>query len=363
MATPDVTLTKAGDDVALVVSDGPSSSDSSDSGISISVSPAAVDAGSATLTPASASITANGSATQVLTVQAEDAYGNHLTTGGASVTITQLAGTGTIGTVVDNGDGSYSALVTAPTATGSGVFVATLNGDPVQNGTASQTQATVTYGPGHWPSSPSVRRHPGRRSGPDGYETVTAEDAYGNTITNYDAGSDHVTISASPNDGTISGLGSLNGNVLDRTLDFTNGVANLTGAMVFGGIAGSHTFTVTSAIGPYNGTSGLVTVNPGSATKLALSGLTAQTAGTAQTLLVTAQDSYGNTATGYTGIVRFTLERRGSRAAGQLHLRGRRRRRAQLQRRRHPEDRRLSDGHRHRYGDRRRSPASPAASR
>ena len=168
-----------------MVSDSPVSSDSSDSGISISVSPAAVDAGSATLTPASASITANGSATQVLTVQAEDAYGNHLTTGGASVTITQLAGTGTIGTVVDNGDGTYSALVTAPTATGSGVFVATLNGDPVQNGTASQTQATVTYVPGPLDHFGFATDSGTQTAGSPFTVTVTAYDAYGNVETGY----------------------------------------------------------------------------------------------------------------------------------------------------------------------------------
>ncbi len=137
-----------------------------------------------------------------------------------------------------------------------------------------------------------------------GTNTVTAEDAYGNTVTSFDASADAVTISATPNDGTISGLGSLGGNVLDRTLDFTNGVASLTGTTVFAGSAGSHTFSATAGL--CTGTSQSVTVSPGSATTLSLSGLTAQTAGTAQTLTVTAQDAYGNTATGYRGTVHFS---------------------------------------------------------
>jgi len=58
------------------------------------------------LTPTSASITANGSATQVLTVTAKDANGNLETSGGSTVTITKLSGTGTIGSVTDNGNGS-----------------------------------------------------------------------------------------------------------------------------------------------------------------------------------------------------------------------------------------------------------------
>ena len=94
--------------------------------------PGAADATQSTLTPTSASITANGTSTQVLTVQAKDANGNNLTAGGSTVTITKQSGTGTIGSVTDNGNGTYTATVTAPTSTGSGVFVATLGGSPVK---------------------------------------------------------------------------------------------------------------------------------------------------------------------------------------------------------------------------------------
>ena len=79
-------------------------------------------------------------------MQAKDAYGNDLTSGGlTTVTITKYSGTGSIGAVTDNLDGTYTATVTAPTATGSGVFVATLNTNPVKSGGADQTQATVSY--------------------------------------------------------------------------------------------------------------------------------------------------------------------------------------------------------------------------
>jgi len=103
------------------------------------------DAARSTLTPTSSSITANGTSTQVLTVTAKDANGNALTSGGATVTITQSSGTGTISTVTDNSNGTYTATVTSPTASGSAVFVATLGGNPVESGTGSQTQATVNY--------------------------------------------------------------------------------------------------------------------------------------------------------------------------------------------------------------------------
>lgn len=102
---------------------------------------------SSTLSPASATLGADGVATQVLTVQAKDAAGNVITTGGATVTITRASGSGTIGTVTDNGNGTYTATVTAPASAGSGTFVATLNASPVKGGGASQSVSTLTYSP------------------------------------------------------------------------------------------------------------------------------------------------------------------------------------------------------------------------
>ncbi|MHA8054298.1 Ig-like domain-containing protein, partial [Aquirufa sp. OSTEICH-129A] len=69
----------------------------------------AADAAISTLTPTSASIVADGSTTQVLTVTAKDANGNNLTAGGATVTITNSSGSGTIGSVTDNSNGTYTA--------------------------------------------------------------------------------------------------------------------------------------------------------------------------------------------------------------------------------------------------------------
>src|SRR6202043_1789755 len=92
--------------------------------------PGAANATQSTLTPTSASITADGSSTQVLTVHAKDANGNSETLGGETVTITRQSGTGTISAVNDTGNGTYTATVTSPTTTGSGVFVATLGGNP-----------------------------------------------------------------------------------------------------------------------------------------------------------------------------------------------------------------------------------------
>jgi len=100
-----------------------------------------VEPGESTISPATASLTANGTSTQVITVQACDAYGNAFTVGGEAVTIAVSAGSGSVGATTDNGNGTYTATLTAPTATGSGTLSATINGDAV----GAPGSAVVTY--------------------------------------------------------------------------------------------------------------------------------------------------------------------------------------------------------------------------
>lgn len=163
------------------------------------------DATQSTLMPTSASITANGSATQVLTVQAKDSGGNNLTSGGATVTITKQSGTGTIGSVTDNGNGTYTATVTAPTATGSGVFVATLGGNPVMSGGASQTQATITYVPGAADHLTITSSAADLNSGSTRSITAEVRDAYENKLTSDNSTS--VTFTQTAGSGSVTGTG------------------------------------------------------------------------------------------------------------------------------------------------------------
>ena len=71
--------------------------------------------------------------------------------------------------------------------------------------------------------------------------------------------------------------------------------------------AGSQSITATDTMSSaITGTSG-ISVSPAAASQFVLSGLPSTvTAGAAQTLTVTAEDPYGNVATGYTGTVQFT---------------------------------------------------------
>ncbi len=126
--------------------------------------------------------------------------------------------------------------------------------------------------------------------------TVTARDANGNVATGYVG-----TIAFTSNDPQAT---------LPPSYTFTAADAG-THTFPEGGVtlrtAGSITVTATDqAISTITGAQ-TVTVTPAAAARLVLSGIPAQTtAGVANNVTVTAQDEFGNTATGYGGTVQFS---------------------------------------------------------
>ncbi|HTE43897.1 MAG TPA: invasin domain 3-containing protein, partial [Gemmatimonadaceae bacterium] len=211
------------------------------------------DALKSTLTPIAATIAANGTSTQILTVTAKDATNNVMTAGGATVTITKVSGTGTIGAVTDVGDGTYTATVTSPTLAGSGLFVATLGASPVQSGTASQTQATVTYAVGGASAAASTLTPTAANVLADGASTqlltVTAKDATGNPLT---IGGATVTITKESGTGTISAVTDVgNGTYAAIVTAPTTLGSGVFVATIGGGNVQSGTATATQAIVSY----------------------------------------------------------------------------------------------------------------
>ena len=102
----------------------------------------AASAANSTLSPPFSSLTANGTNTQVVTVQARDATDNNETSGGATV-VFALSGAGKLSATTDNRDGTYSATLTASSTSGSATVTATLNGAAIgASVNASQSQAT-----------------------------------------------------------------------------------------------------------------------------------------------------------------------------------------------------------------------------
>ena len=142
-----------------------------------------------------------------------------------------------------------------------------------------------------------------------GTNTITAKDQYGNVLTTFDASANNVTISSTPSDGTISGLGTGVNNVLNQASDFVNGVCDLTNKMIFIGTVGNHTFSATSqtAIAAVSGT---VNITVGAASKLSFT--TQPGNGTGGSNLstqpaVTVQDIGGNIITGATNAITISI--------------------------------------------------------
>ena len=220
-----------------------------------------------TLTPGSATITANGTSTQVLTVTVKDTNGNNVISGGADIAITQSSGTGLIGSVTDNGNGTYSATVTSPTTIGNGVFVATLAGAPVKGGTSSQTQAIVSYIAGVATKGVLITQ-PGVAVNGVALTTqpvVQLQDANGNNVS-----ASNVDVVAT----ITSGTGTLGGTTTVKTN--TSGVATFSNLSI-SGTAGNFvlTFTPTSLLAA---TSNLFSLTAGAASQIAVNAGDAQSA-------------------------------------------------------------------------------------
>lgn len=141
--------------------------------------PGAASAAASAISARESSITADGSSQTLITVQLKDAYGNDLTTSGGPVTISTTDGT--LGTVTDHGDGSYSAVLTASTAAGPAVISGKLSG-------ISLTQTTtVHFVPGAASAAASAISARENSITSDGSSqtliTVQLKDAYGNNLT------------------------------------------------------------------------------------------------------------------------------------------------------------------------------------
>jgi len=82
-------------------------------------------------------INADGTATSTITIQLKDALGNNLTTTGGTVTVATSAGT--LGTVVDNNNGTYTVILTSSNV------VTTANITYVLNGTTGTNTTAVAF--------------------------------------------------------------------------------------------------------------------------------------------------------------------------------------------------------------------------
>jgi hypothetical protein len=178
-----------------------------------------------TISPATASITADGISTEVVTVQERDVNNNNLTAGGATVVISRFSGTGTVGATTDNGNGTYTATVTSPTATGSTVDTTA--------GVVVSSAFNVTVGVANaYRITDAASGAP--TAGVSDQLTITLVDAGGNTITGF-SGDKTLTFSdlSIAGDGTQPTVTDKNGNLVNQgtseAITFASGVSSSAG--------------------------------------------------------------------------------------------------------------------------------------
>jgi hypothetical protein len=299
-------------------------------GIGLSVTVAAAAAASFSLVAVSTVVTA-GEADN-LTVTALDAFGNtavsyagshNLTFGGAGSSVGGNKPTVTSSAGVATSFGTAEAItfasgVATVAGTNNGVMKlykaevanVTVAAGAVNNGAG--LAVTVNFAPAASLGLAAASITP--TAGVADNVTITAKDTYGNTITTY-TGSHGLTFgganaigsftpTVTDSSGTVMNLGTA------EAITFTNGVATVTGsnngAMT---LYKAEAAKVTVTDGTLNNGAGLtVTVAAATATSLSLTAASiTPTAGVADNLTVTAKDTYGNTATGYTGSHNLTF--------------------------------------------------------
>jgi hypothetical protein len=118
--------------------------------------------------------------------------------------------------------------------------------------------------------------------------TITAKDAYGNTVKNY-AGSTTLTETGGGAGGTVS----------PSLVTFTNGVYTGNAYVTKSGTG----VTITATYGSTSSASNMFTVNPGALSTFVFNTIGTQTAGKAFSITITAKDAYGNTVTSFASSV------------------------------------------------------------
>jgi hypothetical protein len=188
--------------------------------------------------------------------------------------------------------GAGGPRVTAATLVGSYTFAASAKAGKTTVPLAAQPAVSVVAGSA---ATLSLTGASFSTAGDVGSPTVTLRDAFGNQATGYRgrvhfSSPDPQAVLPSDYTFTTSDAG---------THTFTNAVTLKTAALV-------QTLRVTDTATSALTDSGSLTIEPGNATHLVMSGLISAVAHTPQSLTVTARDAYGNTASSYSGTVHFT---------------------------------------------------------
>lgn len=186
------------------------------------------------------SITANGTATSTITIQLKDDQGNNITSGGDSVTAATTLGS--LGSITDNGNGTYTAILTSGTATGAAIVTGTANGGQItDNDTVQFTPGPASVATSTIIATPTAIVANGTDTS---HIVVQLKDQFGNNlITSGD------TVALNTNLGTLNSVINLNnGTYFARlTSSLTLGNATITGTLNGNAIADNEIVAFTTA--------------------------------------------------------------------------------------------------------------------
>jgi len=236
-------------------------------------------------------IVADGSSTATVTVHARDGNDAPLSVGGEVVEISSSVGT--IGSVTDNGDGTYSATLTSSITAQSGIATATMNGVPIADSTV------VEFTPGAAdPAASTIDANVNEIPG-DGSSTVTITvqltDANGNNLT---LGGDVVVLATTA--GTLSAVTDNGDGTYTATLTAptASGQATITGTL--NDVAMTSQELVTFTAGTPDAVASTITADP---TSILADG------SSTSTITVQLKDVNGNNLTngGHTVVLSATL--------------------------------------------------------
>lgn len=193
---------------------------------------------------------------------------------------------------IDSGVHTFVSSVTLKTV-GTRQIMATDTNTPSING----AEVNITVNPSTAVSLIVTGFPSPNTAGTSGSFTVTAKDAFNNVATGYT--------------GTVKFTSSDPIATLASNYDFTSGASGDNGVHTFSetlNTSGPQTISTTDkAVGTITGTQGGIIITSASAVGMTLNGFPANpVAGTPGNFTVTARDSFGNPATGYTGTIAFT---------------------------------------------------------
>ena len=248
----EVELTLSGESTSITATNS-AGSEAGSSNL-FAVNPAAASPDSSLIIVDNNTLIADGASIADISILLRDQFGNDLIAGGDEVLISKT-GAGTLSSITDNSDGTYSATLTAPNAVGSAVLTGTINSENI---TSSNPEVIFTFDELFTFLVEDVG------GGSIGTQTagtpfnirITAQDEFGNTVTSFDGSGSTVQLTSN---GVISSGGG-------TTPVFVNGVLNSHSVTLTS--TGSLSFTARKTASAETGISNTFTVVPGTASAM-----------------------------------------------------------------------------------------------